>query len=339
MIEEKLEIVIPTYNRADYLDKTLSYLLKSPLNGCKITVRDNASPDNTPEICEKYSKLFKNMCIIRNEKNIGGNANIFRSYEKATYPYVWVLADNDYLNFDKCDDFIEAVESDKYDVIICCSALYTSEDSPNTFPTPEDEPISEYIKRNKGNDKNYLENTAQELASIIQVHYFLIGGFISSTIYRTSIIDTEVLIQGYNYVSKSYPHFVLVAKSLNNNLLTYKTKNDIVFLKPNPTEYEATFLNVYSGYLNCVTLIKNKQLQSYALQHYGNILYSTTSHLIFAKTHNDPSLKENLFSLIKAIYLLKGWCKGFLYQNYIILCYFIPNSIWKYFLNIKNKIR
>ena len=122
MIEEKIEIVIPTFNRASYLNDTLQYLLDSPFKNCKITVRDNASPDETPKICEKYSKLFNNLHIIRNNKNIGGNANILRSYEQATYPYVWVLADNDYLNFDRCEDAIAAIESEKYDLIICNSS-------------------------------------------------------------------------------------------------------------------------------------------------------------------------------------------------------------------------
>lgn len=40
------------------------------------------------------------MHIIRNKKNIGGNANIIRCYEEAEAIYVWVLADNDLLNFE-----------------------------------------------------------------------------------------------------------------------------------------------------------------------------------------------------------------------------------------------
>ena len=166
--------------------------MNSPFKDCKITIRDNASPDETQEICEKYSKLFKNMYVIRNNKNIGGCANVLRSYEQATYPYVWVLGDNDYLNFDKCGDFIEAIESEKYDLIICNSALYTSEDSENFFPTVDDESISEYIKRHKSNNSDYLVNTTQELVQIIKKHYFMIAGLISSTVYKTSLIESDI---------------------------------------------------------------------------------------------------------------------------------------------------
>ena len=336
MIENKIEIVIPTYNRANYLDNTLTYLLNSPFKDCKLTIRDNASSDDTPKICEKYSKLFKNFHIIRNEKNIGGNANIIRSYEKATYPYVWVLADNDYLNFDDCNDFINAIESEKYDLIICCSALYTSEDSDNFFPTLNDEPISEYIKRNKEYDPNYLENTTSELASIIKRHYFLIGSFISSTIYRTSIIDSPTLMKGYDYICKSYPHYPLIAKSLNENLSTYKTKKDIVFLEPNPGDSEIIGVEGYGRYLDCIPLIENNEFQSYAGQHGGNnITVDIAAHIIVAKAKNEPNLKNSVFSLIKTMYQLKGWGKGFLYQIYIMLCYCIPKKICEYICKIK----
>ena len=37
MIEDKFEIMIPTYNRASYLDYTLNKLLNSPFKDCKIT--------------------------------------------------------------------------------------------------------------------------------------------------------------------------------------------------------------------------------------------------------------------------------------------------------------
>ena len=129
MIEDKIEILIPTYNRAQLLDNTLNSLLNSPFKDCKIIVRDDASVDETPEICEKYSKLFKNMKIIRNIKNRGLNANTLSSYAEATLPYVWILADNDFLNFDDCDDFIEAIESEKYDMILCSSSWYAYKDN------------------------------------------------------------------------------------------------------------------------------------------------------------------------------------------------------------------
>src|SRR5574344_2051051 len=114
MIEEKLEIAIPTYNRSTCLENLLSNLLKSPFVKCKITVYDNCSPDETPQICEKYEKLFPNLKIVRNKENIGGDANIMKSLETPKTCYGWVIADDDIFDFSDCDDLIEAIESEKY---------------------------------------------------------------------------------------------------------------------------------------------------------------------------------------------------------------------------------
>ena len=75
MLEDLLELILITYNRDSYLDKTLEQLLDSPFKNCKITILDNCSPDNTPEICKKYVGKFPNMIIKRHNINIGGNAN------------------------------------------------------------------------------------------------------------------------------------------------------------------------------------------------------------------------------------------------------------------------
>lgn len=337
MIEDKLEIVIPTYNRDKYLDNTLNSLLNSPFKNCKITIRDNASPDNTPEICEKYSSLFNNFHIMRNEKNIGGNANIFRSYEQANYPYVWVLADNDILNFDKCQDFIDAIETEKYDLIICNSTSCKSEENSNKLTIVNDEPLSEYIKRHKINE-NYLENTAQEFASIIKNRYFEIAGFISSTIYKTSLIDSDVLITGSKYIGRNYPHFSLIAKALNENLLIYKTKYDLVYWMENTDETELVGIDWFAKYLDCISLINDKEFHSYAEQiKHHKLYYELAAQIIYAKARHDPSLKESMFIFIQSMYKLRGWGKGFLYQTYLILCYCVPTFFCEYYVKKRLK--
>ena len=332
MIEDKIEIVIPTYNRANFLNNTLNELLNSPFKNCKITIRDNASTDKTPEICEKYSKLFENIHIIKNKKNIGGSENVFRSYEQGTYPYVWVLGDDDYLNFDRCDDFIDAINSEKYDLIICSSERYTTENNPNNYPTPADESISEYIKRNKKNDENYLVNTTQELALIIKRHYFSINGFISSTIYKTEILDSEYLIASSIYIGHSFPHFPFIAKSLNNNLLTYKTKYDVVFKNASEPE-DIHGIELYAGFLECTTLIENKQIRTYAEEMNGNKLYfDLAAKIIYSKAGHDPNVKKGVLSSIRTMYITRGWILGFLYNIYIMILYSIPTAFCEFYV-------
>ena len=335
MIEQKIEIVIPTYNRSNYLNKTLDSLLNSPFKDCSITIRDNASSDNTSQVCEKYLKLFKNLKIIRNKENIGGNANILRSYEQATMPYVWVLADNDLLNFDECDDFIEAIESEKYDLIICSSALYAYNNTKNpTFKTASK--ISNLLKQ-KSKSENYLENKAQDLLNIIENYYFTITLFMPSTIYKTSFINSSTLMKGYDLISLSFPHYPLLAKAINENSLTYKTKNDFVLLQDNPNDWEIGIFSYFTRRTSCAVLIDEKFVKYATKNISGGFAYNILSHIIVGKALNEKNIKTNCINLIGTMYKLKGWLIGFLYQIFIICCYFIPKSLCKYAYKYKKE--
>lgn len=70
-----LSICIPTYNRAEILDKSLQSLVKQDVflqtNDVEIVVSDNASTDNTQEIAEKYVALYGDKIrYFKNEQNV-----------------------------------------------------------------------------------------------------------------------------------------------------------------------------------------------------------------------------------------------------------------------------
>jgi glycosyltransferase involved in cell wall biosynthesis len=68
-----LSICIPTYNRADILDKSIASIVTQPefySGDVELVVSDNASDDNTEEVVKKYQKKHKNIFYSRNNKNI-----------------------------------------------------------------------------------------------------------------------------------------------------------------------------------------------------------------------------------------------------------------------------
>lgn len=67
-----LSICIPTYNRSEYLDKTIATITEIDEFKCgkiEIVVSDNCSTDTTRQIMSKYSG-FENIIYNRNEQNI-----------------------------------------------------------------------------------------------------------------------------------------------------------------------------------------------------------------------------------------------------------------------------
>ena len=69
MTQPLLSICIPTYNRAYYLDQCLEAIVHQDGfdERVEVVISDNASTDNTQELCKKYTEQYPNIRYFRNE--------------------------------------------------------------------------------------------------------------------------------------------------------------------------------------------------------------------------------------------------------------------------------
>lgn len=90
-----LTVAIPTYNRADFLKKTLETLRGQYNEAMEILVSDNKSTDDTPQLVSMFQKSMPYLRYHRNASNLGGDANFVKLYELARTRYIWFLGDDD----------------------------------------------------------------------------------------------------------------------------------------------------------------------------------------------------------------------------------------------------
>ena len=66
-LQENLFISLVTYNRKDYLKRTLDKLLEdsSPLRNVDITILDNASDDGSSELIDEYCLKYSTLVHIK----------------------------------------------------------------------------------------------------------------------------------------------------------------------------------------------------------------------------------------------------------------------------------
>jgi glycosyltransferase involved in cell wall biosynthesis len=92
----KLSICIPTYNRGDLLNKTLSYLLPQlDQSICEVVISDNNSSDHTIRVVEDYIKQYQCIRYFKNSENIGLDNNTLESIIRAQGEYCWLCSDDD----------------------------------------------------------------------------------------------------------------------------------------------------------------------------------------------------------------------------------------------------
>lgn len=91
----KISVLIPTYNRANYLSQTIESVLTQDYPHLEIIVSDNASTDGTRELVQSFLRDGR-VRYERNERNIGLVANHKKAIEYATGDYFLILSDDDY---------------------------------------------------------------------------------------------------------------------------------------------------------------------------------------------------------------------------------------------------
>jgi glycosyltransferase involved in cell wall biosynthesis len=99
MTQPKLTIAIPTYNRAKQLDRQLNWAVNAIAgrwDEIELLVSDNASPDETPQICQKWqAQTDWHMRIFRQTENIGLIKNCLFCIQEARGDFVWTVSDDD----------------------------------------------------------------------------------------------------------------------------------------------------------------------------------------------------------------------------------------------------
>lgn len=305
MIEKKLEILLITYNRSKDLEDTFKQLIKSPFARCKITVLDNCSEDDTPNICVKYQKLFSNMKIIRYKKNIGASANYLRAVELSESLYSWVLCDDDNFDFSDSIDVIEAIKTENFDLISVGHPSYS-------------------------NWKRGVETTTKKLIDT-GATYFTTLSFIPSSIYKTELYDSYCLHKSYFNIYTWFPHFVFINKSVEDNFSIYVSKKEII-IRNDHNSSGFSGLEWLNGWINSCSLIKNKKIRQKAVHEisFDSLLIKKFLLTILSeKLINSEESLKNYLSFISNLILTLRFSKDILLLLIIIPIILVPAWLYK----------
>lgn len=296
-ISELLDVFIITFNRAKALDKTLAQILdeKSPIKDFEIQIIDNNSSDNTSLIVQKWQKNHSNIKYVKNIYNIGGNANIMKAFYDAKKEYVWVLADNDSYNWNSWAEVEKAV-LDKKDAIM----------------------VSTY-----------------EIPKLDIAQFFIQTTFLPAVIYKTSLIDNEVMGNMAYNISNMFPHLALSSKLINEKKDIYIVNNAIVDIGDNTDEKIGEYIytrgykescihplmndmNWMTGYANSLYLITDKKVRNYLATH--NLFYMSKFNSAEVFFLNAKLSNGSLFNLLSIFAVLNIWSKIQFLFNWFFYC-------------------
>ena len=121
-----VSILIPTFNRADYLKFALDSACSQSYPNIEIIVHDDASTDATPTLLKAY-KADPRVKVVRTNKNHGmlGGWNFIQKLAKGKY--IKFLASDDLLDPDCVQELVKAAEANPKAAIITCQRQFINE--------------------------------------------------------------------------------------------------------------------------------------------------------------------------------------------------------------------
>jgi len=202
-LDQRLEILCITYNRAADLDHTLRQLGQSPLANCRITVLDNASTDGTPQVCAANAERLSDLHTVRHRKNVGASANYLHAVELAAAPYTWIICDDDAYDFERFGDVSEAICTGDFDLISLGSA----------------------------GSYRWVRGVATDTAELRRSHpgFHFVSSFVPSLIFRTALFDSTALSQGYAAAGNLFPHFPFLSDCVGRPRSIYVAREQVLF--------------------------------------------------------------------------------------------------------------
>ncbi len=105
-----LSVVIPTYNRAKFLERCLRSVLACSLEDIEILVADNASTDTTQEVLKSFCD--HRLRFWRNETNVGAARNVLSLLQVAHGEWIFLIGDDDLLLPNALERLASIVQSD-----------------------------------------------------------------------------------------------------------------------------------------------------------------------------------------------------------------------------------
>lgn len=111
-----LTIALPTFNREQLLDRQLGWLseaVRGYEDKLELYVSDNASPDDTVRVIERWRRAFSDipLRVKRNAVDVGAVRNIAQCIRAAKTPHVWVISDDDPIEAGSIPYVLEQIEA------------------------------------------------------------------------------------------------------------------------------------------------------------------------------------------------------------------------------------
>lgn len=118
ILKDKVSVIVPIYNRENFLDKCLNTIINQTYKNLEIILVDDGSEDNSLEICKKYEQIDKRVKVIH---KINGGLSSARNagIEASTGDWISFIDSDDSINLNFYYVLLEVAYNEECDIVQC----------------------------------------------------------------------------------------------------------------------------------------------------------------------------------------------------------------------------
>ncbi|WP_172300495.1 glycosyltransferase [Pseudoruegeria sp. HB172150] len=105
-----VSVGLPVYNGAEFLGQAIESILAQDLGDLELIISDNASTDETPDICANYAAADERVSYVRHTENLGAAKNYNHVFHLSSAPYFKWAAHDDLMKPQFLTRCVEAFE-------------------------------------------------------------------------------------------------------------------------------------------------------------------------------------------------------------------------------------
>ncbi len=280
----KVTIIIPVYNGAKFLHKTLGCLINQTLKDIEIICVNDCSTDNSLEILKEYAEKDSRIKIIDREVNSGQSKNKNIALDAAQGECIMFLDQDDWYELDACELCYNQLTKNNNDVVMFDFNYYNPEKDEYTRDWARLQRVADsYISIKKPDIKFY------ELDS-----YFIESGYVWCYCYKREFLNKYNIrfIDKFKYAD-DLPFYVQTIINTSSFSIINKTLYTHLMSKNN-TSFSRSDLyeELFNSRKICYKLIVKSEHSNNLLKPY--LRYCIASITYWWKQYNINGVNRNI---------------------------------------------
>lgn len=129
----RVTIGLPVYNGAQFIEEALNSMLAQTFTDFELIISDNASTDQTEQICRSYAARDNRICYFRQARNIGAGNNFNYVFEYASGEYFKWIAHDDVYDPEFLSKCVRILDEAPPSVVLCVPRIKIIDERSNVI--------------------------------------------------------------------------------------------------------------------------------------------------------------------------------------------------------------